>query len=240
MRASDVFFAPTTKSITHTRAVSNAVEQGSRGATLPGITKDAFRIGLNADYDEIQDNCEQLQAELRDADKVRFVTEKGTDLTFEPRNWHLDTGDVRTEETYANLPSGEIFTAPKSVNGTVVYDGSMRPHGEISEPITIEVEDGFVTSISDDGLSSLVQEAEEKVGRDAHNLAEVAVGANPAISEPTGNILLDEKAAGTVHVAIGDNINFGGDVEAPIHEDGIVLEPTIYADGQEISIPQPD
>lgn len=238
MESKDVFIAPTTKSVTHTRAVSNAVDSDSRGSTLPSITEEAFELGLSADYDQVRENCESLHEQVKNADTIQFETEKGTDLTFEPRNWHLDTGDISQSGTYANLPSGEIFTAPETVNGTIVYDGSIRPHGQLSHDIKVEVEDGYVTHISDDELRSMIESEEEKAGDCVRNLAEVAIGANPAVSDLTGNILLDEKAAGTVHVAIGDNINFGGNVEAPIHEDGVIENPTVYADGEEVSIPE--
>lgn len=237
MEMKDVFLAPTTKSITHTRAVSKAVESGSRGSTLPAITKDAFELGLSADYDQVRENCESLYEQVKEASTVRFVTDKGTDLAFEPRDWYLDTGEVSQSGTYANLPSGEIFTAPESVSGTIVYDGSIRPHGKLSHDIEVEVEDGYVTDISDDELRMMIESAEEEAGEAARNLAETAIGANPAVSDLTGNILLDEKAAETVHIAIGDNINFGGEVEAPIHEDGVVRNPTVYADGEEVELP---
>lgn len=237
MQSKDVFVAPTTKSVTHTRAVSNAVESGSRGSTLPAITEEAFELGLSADYDKIRENCTSLHEQVKNASTIRFVTDKGTDLEFEPRDWHLDTGDISQSGTYANLPSGEIFTAPKSVSGTIVYDGSIRPHGRLSHDVEVKVEDGYVTDILDDDLREMIESAEEEAGKAARNLAETAIGANPAVSELTGNILLDEKAAGTVHVAIGDNINFGGDVEAPIHEDGVIQNPTVYADGEEVTLP---
>jgi leucyl aminopeptidase (aminopeptidase T) len=51
-------------------------------------------------------------------------------------------------------------------------------------------------------------------------------------------VLLDEKAGGTVHIAIGDDHAMGGDVHAPIHLDGILTEPTVYADGEEVKLPR--
>jgi leucyl aminopeptidase (aminopeptidase T) len=53
-----------------------------------------------------------------------------------------------------------------------------------------------------------------------------------------GSVLLDEKAGGTVHIAIGDDHGIGGDVHAPIHLDGILREPTVYADGEVVDLPQ--
>ena len=41
-----------------------------------------------------------------------------------------------------------------------------------------------------------------------------------------------EKILGTIHIAIGDNSHFGGRVEADLHEDFIIPEPTVYADGK--------
>lgn len=239
MELNDVFVAPTTKSITHTRAVSNSVESGSRGATLPAITEEAFKLGLSADYSQVRKNCKYLYEQVKNASTIRFVTDKGTDLEFEPRDWHLDTGDISQSGKYANLPSGEIFTAPKSANGTIVYDGSMRPHGKLSYDIEVKVKDGYVTDISDDDLRGMIESAEDEADKAARNIAETAIGANPAVSELTGNILLDEKASGTVHIAIGDNINFGGNVEAPIHEDGVIRNPTVYADGKKVTQPDP-
>ncbi|MFB6198697.1 MAG: aminopeptidase, partial [Halobacteriaceae archaeon] len=73
--------------------------------------------------------------------------------------------------------------------------------------------------------------------RDARNIAELGIGANVGASTLVGSVLLDEKAAGTVHVAIGDDASIGGDIEAPLHLDGVILEPTIYADGTEVELP---
>ena len=57
------------------------------------------------------------------------------------------------------------------------------------------------------------------------------------MTDLVGSVLLDEKAAGTVHIAIGDDAGIGGDTEAPIHSDGIIREPTVYADGEEVDLP---
>ena len=53
MRTADVVLAPTTKSLTHTEARSDANAAGARVATLPGITEGVFLMGLDADYESI-------------------------------------------------------------------------------------------------------------------------------------------------------------------------------------------
>lgn len=50
--------------------------------------------------------------------------------------------------------------------------------------------------------------------------------------------MLDEKAAGTAHVAIGRNTGpYGGANEATIHVDCIFSRPEIEADGTIIQLP---
>jgi len=241
MAGADVFLAPTTKSISHTRARGDACEAGARGATLPGITEDVFVTGLDADYDAIAAHCRDVLAQVEDADEIRVTAPAGTDITFEPggRAWNTDTGIVHEPGDFSNLPAGEVFVSPTSADGTYVVDGTMRPHGLLDEgqELRFEVEDGYVTEISNDEIRGQVEAAAEEVGRDAYNLAELGIGTNVGVTELVGSVLLDEKAAGTVHVAIGDDAGIGGDTDAPLHLDGIIREPTVFADGEEVELP---
>ena len=241
LNAADVFLAPTTKSISHTRARGDACENGARGATLPGITESVFVTGLDADYEAIATHSETLHEHVCDAEEIRVTSPQGTDITIEigDRGWLLDTGIVHDAGGFSNLPAGEIFVSPESANGTYVVDGTMRPHGllEESQQLTFEVEDGYVTEISDDEIREQIETAAEEVGQDAYNLAELGIGTNVGVDALVGSVLLDEKAAGTVHLAIGDNAAIGGETDAPLHLDGILREPTVYADGEEIELP---
>jgi len=241
MRTADVVLAPTTKSLTHTEARSDANAAGARVATLPGISEGVFLMGLDADYAAIEGHCEDVLAQVEDADEIRVTTPHGTDITFTvgDREWNLDTGIVHEAGAMSNLPAGEVFLAPETADGTFVVDGTMRPHGKLDgELLSFEVEDGYATDISDDEIREQVETAAEEVGRDAYNLAELGIGTNVAVTDLVGSVLLDEKAAGTVHIAIGDDHAIGGDTHAPIHLDGILTEPTVYADGEEVELPR--
>lgn len=241
MAEADVFLAPTTKSLSHTRARGNACDSGARGATLPGITEGVFTTGLDADYAAIEAACDDVLGQIGDADEIRVTAPTGTDITFGvgDREWLADTGMVHEPGDFSNLPAGEVFVAPETATGTYVVDGTMMPHGLLDEgqELTFEVEDGFVTSISDDEIRADVEAAAEEVGDAAYNLAELGIGTNVGVDELVGSVLLDEKAGGTVHIAIGDNAGIGGETDAPLHLDGIVRNPTVYADGDEIELP---
>jgi len=241
MREADVVLAPTTKSLSHTRARSRANEAGARVATLPGITEEVFVTGLDADYEAIARHCAEIHDRVADAETVRVETDRGADVEFRPgdREWRQDTGTVHEAGEMSNLPAGEVFVSPETATGTVVVDGTMMPHGllEDGQTLRFEIEDGYVTDIAADDLRAAVEDAADEVGRDAYNLAELGIGTNVGVTELVGSVLLDEKAAGTVHVAIGDDHAIGGDTEAPIHLDGVVREPTVMVDGERLALP---
>jgi leucyl aminopeptidase (aminopeptidase T) len=68
-------------------------------------------------------------------------------------------------------------------------------------------------------------------------IAELGIGLNPAL-RPMGHVVCDEKAAGTAHVAIGNNTGpYGGDNVATIHVDCVFSQPVLVADGRPVSLP---
>jgi leucyl aminopeptidase (aminopeptidase T) len=242
MAGADVMLAPTTKSLSHTTARMDATDGGTRAATLPGITDGVFLMGLDADYESIREECHAVLEQVADANEIRVTSPQGTDITMQvgAREWREDTGIVHEPGAFSNLPAGEVFVSPESGDGTVVVDGTMMPHGELDDDqvVQFDVSDGYVTEIEDEAIQEQVETAADEVGDAAYNLAELGIGTNTAVTELVGSVLLDEKAGGTVHIAIGDNHAIGGDVEAPIHLDGILREPTVFADGSQISLPE--
>ena len=241
MAAHDVVLAPTTKSLSHTKARSEANAAGARVATLPGITEEVFVTGLDANYSEIKQHCEEIYRQVSDAEHVRVQTERGTDIVFRPgdREWQQDTGIVHEAGQMSNLPAGEVFVSPETADGTFVVDGTMMPHGLLDDDQTLEfeVEDGQVVEVGDDAVREEIEAAAAEVGDAAYNLAELGIGTNVGVTDLVGSVLLDEKAAGTIHIAIGDDHAIGGDTEAPIHLDGVLRDPTVSVDGEEIDLP---
>ncbi len=242
MAGADVVLAPTTKSLSHTDARTAANEAGARVATLPGITDGVFLMGMDADYEHIREECGRMLGQVADAEEIRVTSPQGTDITLRPgdREWQEDTGIVHEGGQMTNLPAGEVFVSPETADGTVVVDGTMMPHGQLEDGHHVEftVADGQVTDIADDGLREEVEDAAAEAGEAAFNLAELGIGTNVGVTDLVGSVLLDEKAGGTVHIAIGDDHGIGGGVHAPIHLDGILTEPTVYADGEVVDLPQ--
>ncbi|PWB55580.1 MAG: hypothetical protein C3F06_02270 [Candidatus Methanoperedenaceae archaeon] len=233
MKNSDVVIAPTTFSLTHTQARINACKAGTRVASMPGITEQMMASGgMTADYNKINETAISLNKKLKNAEKIKVITDSGTDITFdlEGCQWHMDTGICHDSGCSSNLPAGELYIAPKDANGVFVVDGSMSGFGILDSPLEFKVKNRYVTDIKGNNakkLSSIL----DKVGKKARNIAEFGIGLNPK-AKLIGNVLEDEKVRGTVHIALGDNSTFGGDVIAGIHLDGIIREPELFLDGK--------
>lgn len=238
MAAADVVLAPTSKSLTHTQAKINAKMAGARIATMPGISLEMMGSGgITADFLAIRDTAFELKSRLDSVNEVRITTDLGTDIIFNVKgcDWKVDHGICHEPGSSSNLPAGEVFVAPKSGNGVFVVDGSMGGLGILNSPLTIKIEDGQATDITGEGAGQFINMI-DSVGPPGRNLAELGIGINPE-AHLIGNVLEDEKVAGTVHVALGDNSAFGGDVVAGIHLDGIITGPTVYLDGEPMQLP---
>jgi leucyl aminopeptidase (aminopeptidase T) len=233
MKNSDVVIAPTTFSLTHTQARINACKAGARVASMPGITEKMMTSGgMTADYNKINETAISLNKKLENIKKIRVITDSGTDITFdlEGCKWHMDTGICHESGCSSNLPAGELYIAPKDAGGVFVVDGSMSGFGILDSPLEFSVQNRFVTDIRGRNAREL-NSILDKVGDKARNIAEFGIGLNPE-AKLIGNVLEDEKVRGTVHIALGDNSTFGGDVIAGIHLDGIIREPELFLEGE--------
>ena len=240
MKMVDVVIAPTTMSLTHTRARRQASQLGVRIGTMPGITVDTLVRCMSADPERIINLTEKVSRILNNTSIVRIETKAGTDITFPMKNRIIlsSTGVLKNIGDAGNIPSGEVYFAPwegKS-NGVIVIDGSIASIGKLTEPVVVEVVDGYAKKISGDGdEAQVLAKILKKAGDEGRAIAECGIGTNYK-AEICGDILEDEKVLGTVHVAFGNNISMGGNIDVPIHIDGIITKPTVYVDDDPIMI----
>jgi leucyl aminopeptidase (aminopeptidase T) len=235
MKNVDVVLCPTSKSLTHTASRREAAAKGVRVGTMPGIGINTMLRCLNADADKIIKLTKDVAEKLRKASVVKVVTEKGTNITMpmKDRNVLESTGVLREKGNWGNLPSGEVYLAPweDQSNGKVVIDGSMAGIGMLSEPIIVEVINGYAEKIEGGKEAKKLTEMLEKAGREARAVAEFGFGTNYK-AELCGEILEDEKVFGTIHIAFGNNVSMGGKITVSSHLDGLVKEPDVYFDNE--------
>lgn len=232
---SDVVLIPTSYSLSHTAGRQKATNKGARIASMPGITKDIILRTLTLDYYQVAKLAKKIAGLLTEANNAHLTSNNGTDvlLPLEGRDAIPDTGLYLNPSDFGNLPAGEAFIAPlegKS-NGVIIFE---KVYGNIklTTPLAVEVKNGKVINISGQQAFKLLRDL-EKIGPDSKSIAELGVGTNKA-AKLGENMLEVEKVYGTCHIALGNNAYFGGEVDVPYHEDGIILNPTLKLDGKTI------
>jgi len=246
MKTADVVIAPTAFSISHTQARKEANLAGARIATMPMITDEMMsRGGMTADFTRVKKAADRLVGEIGRARTVRVTTPDGTDIRFsvEGRRWVADTGLLHRSGDFGNLPGGELFVPPVegTAEGVIVVTGALAGIGILKKPVKITVQNGLGREITGGpeakAFAKILAGAAEKLERpdNAYNIAEFGIGLNPK-AKLIGNPLEDEKVIGTIHLALGDNSTFGGNIRAGVHVDGIILRPTVEVDGKVLKI----
>jgi len=237
MKASDVIFIPTTRSLTHTKARMAASKAGARIASMPGITEDMMTVGgMTADYRKVSELSWKLTELLDKAKRVQITTSRGTNLvmSLEGRKPGTPPDDGLYTEAgrWGNLPAGEAYIAPveESVEGTAIIDGSMPPIGSLKDPIRLRIEKGKAVAIEGGVEAAALRKLLEDVqDPNAYIVGELGIGTNEK-ARLMGNILEDEKVLETVHIALGMNTDMGGKIDSKTHNDGIILNPTVKFD----------
>ena len=234
MLSYDIILLITNKSLSHTKARRAASLKGARIASMPGITEDIINRSLDINYEELKQKTIKLHSSLLNVKRVRVITELGTDITFEVGNRiiKMEGGDLSNKKAFANLPGGEVEFAPINTNGTYIVDASFASLGKLKKPLTLEVSNGSVIKITGERSKELISTL-DKVGKKAYLIAELGIGTNQK-AKVTGIVLEDEKSLGTCHIALGNNLSYGGSNDIPLHLDGVITKPTIYFDNKKI------
>jgi leucyl aminopeptidase (aminopeptidase T) len=229
----------TRRSYTHTDGVRGAARAGARIATNSRVSQEQLVGGLLGDYHEIARMGARYAALLEAASEVRITSPSGTDLAFGIRHQAgmSETGLYTEPGVVGNLPAGEAACGidDGSGNGVLVVDGSYPGLGLITEPISLTFKDGGIVNATGgraDELTALLEVA----GSGSGLLAELGIGLNPSF-EIQGNTLLDEKIAGTIHIATGNDVTFGGGNAVSYHADAVIRSPRLYLDGVEVQLP---
>ncbi|MBY5957615.1 aminopeptidase [Membranicola marinus] len=167
--------------------------------------------------------------------RSEFIQYQGPhiDLSFSCKGRPWINSDGR-----ANMPSGEIFTAPvdDSTQGTVYFTHPAIYRGQEVSGISLTFEDGYITAWSAEKGQAVLDDVFEIEG--ARRLGEAAIGNNYQIQQMTKNILFDEKIGGTIHLAVGQAyLQNNGINKSSIHWDMITdmsTDSRILADGKTI------
>ena len=214
-----------------------------RHGHMIGITDRLIREGMTADYVEINRLTLEILDLVKVAKTIKVTSQKGTDITatFNPDyKWVPCHGLYHTDGDWGNLPEGEVFTCPQTLDGTIVADvlgDYFSPkYGVLDSPLTITVKDGIVEEVSCQNQAIAAEfMAYLESSENGLRAGEFAIGTNPAVTELSGNLLQDEKIPG-IHVAFGNPFGqeTGADWTSEVHVDVVPVNCTIHLDDKMI------
>ncbi|RLE54417.1 MAG: leucyl aminopeptidase [Candidatus Methanomethylicota archaeon] len=186
-----------------------------------------------ADYEKVYSTALKLAEVFEGRKEIKVTTELGTDISasIEGSRVIIEAGFATKPGESAAFSDGEVSFTPVegTANGVVVVDGPIALIGKPSEPIKLIVENGVVTEVIGGGEADKLKEMISKV-KNLNNFAEFGFGVNPE-ARLNGFWQEEKKALGTMHIALGDNIYYGGNVKCEIHMDMVVYKPTVSVDG---------
>jgi len=149
----------------------------------------------------------RLIERLQRGQELRIVTPAGTDLRLgiADRPWTNGAGAQ-------NMPDGEVYMTPQedATEGTAVFDVPLVQAGRPIRGARLTFRQGRVVDVSAEAGGDVLAAIRAEPGGAV--VGEAALGCNDAIHGLLGHPLLDEKRAGTFHLALGSP-------QSPLHCD---------------------
>jgi aminopeptidase len=183
-----------------------------RYAHMVGVTAEIMQQGMRADYRMVDRLSDKLRERMMRAETLTVKTDAGTNIAarFDPGLDWVKTSGLISPRYWSNLPAGEVFTTPATVDGTFVCDATAGDHfngkyGDLqSTPLVLEIKEARLVH-AECARKDLQQEFWEYCHTDKNSdrVGELAFGTNLGLSRMIGVLLQDEKFPG-VHLAFGD------------------------------------
>jgi leucyl aminopeptidase (aminopeptidase T) len=215
-----------------------------RHAHMVSVSPRIMAEGMRADFEEVDAISTRLRDRAVKAERVRARSRAGSDLeaTFDPSIRWLKTSGLITPEKWANLPGGEVLTAPARVDGIYVVDGVLGDYlcaryGDLEgTPLTVWIQNSRVAEVEcerqeiRDDFLEYVDSAEN-----SNRVGELAMGTNVAVQSIIGNILQDEKLPG-LHLAFGHPYaeHTGASWSCPTHLDIVGRHFDVWFDDDQV------
>lgn len=230
--SSGVIIGIADKSISHCPETRIARKKhGARVISMVEVDKNLFLKAMQADQALIKKINSKLSAHLKNCKKVRVITPSGTDIKIKviKKAIGVDDGDSTKKGKLNNLPYGEVMMAPiEMAEGVLAIDFS-RVNIWPKDKVKLIIKKGKIVDYNNQKAKNFVDYLRKIDGEKALRVVELGFGTNPEHKNLLGKIIHDEKIFGSVHIAFG---GFGDKIKCKIHEDVILLKPTVFFDNR--------
>ena len=238
LREADVIVLLTSDmTLPFSQGFKEALAMGKRAISSPFITEENVLFLFPESEREVIDLDKLTRAVgkvFEPGGTVRFTSPAGTDFECTFGHYGLRCNSGRIHKTspggeirfsYELIPGGQVTRVPDdgSAQGHIVLDRSIagREFRELTEPIRLDIEKGYVRQISGGWeAQDLKRFLEELGGNEMYHVTEVGMGTNRrcircGVAAPAE----DTHAAGCVTIALGCDVHLGGATRAPAHID---------------------
>jgi aminopeptidase len=226
-------------------AIVKVVERRQiRYAHMVGVTPEIMRQGMRADYRMVDRLSDKLRERMLRAETLTVKTEAGTEFAahFDRGLDWVKTSGLISPRYWSNLPAGEVFTTPATVDGTFVCDATAGDHfngkyGDLQRtPLVLEIAGARLKHVACQ-RKDLEHEFWDYCHTDENSdrVGELAFGTNLGLSEMIGILLQDEKFPG-VHIAFGDpyGSQTHADWKSRTHVDVLTRNCDVWIDSDQI------
>jgi len=226
-------------------AIVHVVERRRiRYAHMIGVTPQIMQQGMCADYRMVDRLSDKLRERMLRAETLTVKTQAGTSLAahFDQKLDWVKTSGLISPRYWSNLPAGEVFTTPASVDGTFVCDATAGDYfngkyGDLqTTPMRLTIKSGRLASV-ECGRKDLENEFWDYCHTDENSdrVGELAFGTNLGLSEMIGILLQDEKFPG-VHIAFGDpyGSQTHADWKSKTHVDVLTRNCNVWIDDDQV------
>lgn len=200
-------------------------------AQLAGMSTEAFENFFfdvcNLDYSKMDKAMDSLKQLMESTDKVRIVAQN-TDISFSIKG----ISAIKCSGG-CNIPDGEVYTAPvkDSVNGRITYNTPSVNGGVKYENVSLLFKDGKIIEATANHTEKINKVFDTDEG--ARFVGEFAIGVNPYITKPMGDILFDEKISGSIHFTPGSCYKEASNGnESAVHWDLVLIQTKEYGGGE--------
>jgi aminopeptidase len=215
-----------------------------RYAHMVGVTPEIMQQGMRADYHKVDELSDRLRERMLKAETLTVKTERGTAISahFDPQLDWVKTSGLISPRYWSNLPAGEVFTTPATVDGTFVCDATAGDYfngkyGDLqAAPLVMKISGGRLKQVE-----CPRKDLEDEFWKYCHTdensdrVGELAFGTNLGLTRMIGILLQDEKFPG-VHIAFGDpyGSQTHADWKSRTHVDVLTRECDVWIDDDQV------
>ena len=244
MKASNVVFCVTQKSMTHTDARGEAIKRGARFGLLIGIDEEylsTFDMS-EGDWALISERTKKLFKIESEANRARVTTSLGTDLQMSisgrtplrgtPPKVFEKAGDRDTLllPDYSEVP---ISPVEGTAEGKIVCEGwVMNIDSLLEEPITFTIKKGEIVGLEGGWQAKELENYFAQVDKNAKLVCELGIGLHHKAPKTWKVNIQDKKILGVTHIGFGKNDDIGGKIYSNSHLDCLFKGAIIEFDGK--------